>query len=97
MKAIDAAREAMREEMEFAKSETKHYQEQYERMFNSVSGLNKRIEELEEQKKHLLDKMKKKTGDKSDLDYLVKTQGLENIESKRPESTIEIEDYNPSK
>ena len=41
-------------------------------MFNSVSALNTRIEELEQHKIHLLEKLKS-YGDKSDLDYIVKT------------------------
>jgi len=38
-------------------------------MFNSVSSLNKRIEELEDHKKNLLDKLKR-DGNTTDLDYL---------------------------
>ena len=48
----------MKLEKEDAHSETKHFQEKYERLFNSVSGLNQRIEELED----LLIEMKQKSG-----------------------------------
>jgi len=41
-------------------------------MFNSISSLNKRIEELENHKKYLLDKLKQGS-DKQDVDYIVKT------------------------
>ena len=41
-------------------------------MFASVSGLNARIEELEQHKLHLLEKLKS-YGDRGDLSYIVKT------------------------
>lgn len=69
LKDVEKERDTIREEMEFAKSETDHFQEQYEKMFNSVSSLNKRIEELEDHKKNLLDKLKR-DGNTTDLDYL---------------------------
>ena len=47
-------------------------------MFNSVSSLNQRIEELETHKLHLLTKLKN-YGDKGGLEYIVKTQKLENV------------------
>jgi len=50
-------------------------------MFNSVSALNQRIEELESHKLHLLSKLKG-YGDKGGLEYIVKTQNLDNLESK---------------
>jgi len=52
-------------------------------MFVSVSALNKRIEELENHKKYLLEKMKTQQTSietKSDLDYL-KTQGIDNVKN----------------
>jgi len=56
-------------------------------MFSATSGLNRRIEELENHKKFILEKLKQNT-EKSDVDYIVKTQGLENIESKKPDFKI---------
>lgn len=47
-------------------------------MFGAVSGLNARIEELEQHKLHLLQKLKK-YGDKGDLGYIIKTQKLEGV------------------
>ena len=41
-------------------------------MFDSVSGLNKRIDELEEHKLHLFKKLES-YGERSDLSYIVKT------------------------
>ena len=47
-------------------------------MFNSVSGLNARIEELEQHKLHLLEKLKS-YGDRGDLGYIIKTQKLDTM------------------
>lgn len=55
------------------KFKTKH-----DEMFKSVSGLNARIEELEQHKLHLLDKLKG-YGDRGDLGYIVKTQKLDDL------------------
>ena len=63
-------------------------------MFNSVSALNKRIEELEEHKLHLLSKLKG-YGDKGGLEYIVKTQKLDKIESKTFENRVTVESYDP--
>lgn len=63
-------------------------------MFTSVSALNQRIEELESHKLHLIEKLKK-YGDRGGLEYLVKTQGLEKIESKRMENRVNVENYDP--
>ena len=51
-------------------------------MFNSVSTLNSRIEELEQHKIHLLQKLKS-YGDKGGLEYIIKTQKLENVEGRK--------------
>lgn len=59
-----------------------------------MSGLNGRIEELEQHKLHLLQKLKK-TGDKGDLSYIIKTQKLENIKGKEFDGKVQVEDYNP--
>ena len=64
-------------------------------MFSAVSGLNARIEELEQHKLHLLQKLKK-YGDKGDLSYIIKTQKLESVKGKEFESKVVVEDYNPS-
>lgn len=50
-------------------------------MFASVGNLNARIEELEQHKLHLLEKLKK-YGDKGGLEYIIKTQKLEGIRGK---------------
>lgn len=65
-------------------------------MFESVSGLNKRIEELENAKIILLTKLKGH-GDKGGLEYIVKTQNLESVRGKKFDSKIEVEDYQPGK
>ena len=67
---------------------------QHDEMFTSVSALNQRIEELESHKLHLIEKLKK-YGDRGGLEYLVKTQGLEKIESKRMENRVNVENYDP--
>ncbi len=71
--------EAMQERQEFA---NKH-----DEMFNSVSALNQRIEELENHKLHLLNKLKG-YGDKGGLEYIVKTQHLDQIEGKQFENRV---------
>lgn len=71
----------MKEDVKRAKEETEYYKKRYDEMFNSVSGLNKRIEELEEHKKHLLAKIKE-SGDSTGLEYIIKTQKLENVKGK---------------
>ena len=63
-------------------------------MFNAISGLNARIEELEQHKLHLLNRLKK-YGDKGDLSYIIKTQKLENVKGKEFEGRVVVEDYNP--
>lgn len=65
-------------------------------MFNSVSALNQRIEELEQHKLHLLKKLKD-YGDKGGLEYIVKTQKLENMQSKEFDARVTVEDYDPAK
>ena len=37
----------------------------------------------------------KKTGDKGDLSYIIKTQKLENVKGKEFDGKITVEDYNP--
>ena len=61
-------------------------------MFESVSGLNRRIEELETHKLHLLSKLKQ-YGDKGGLEYIVKTQNLENVKGKEFDNRVVVEDY----
>ena len=63
-------------------------------MFQSVSTLNARIEELEQHKIHLLNKLKE-YGDKGGLEYIIKTQKLEGIQGKKFENRVSVEDYNP--
>jgi len=54
-------------------SEKLEYQTRHDEMFASVSTLNTRIEELEQHKIHLLDKLKREYGDKGGLEYIIKT------------------------
>ena len=63
-------------------------------MFNSVSTLNSRIEELEQHKIHLLTKLKS-YGDKGGLEYIIKTQKLENVEGKKIDNRVKVDEYNP--
>ena len=55
-----------------AEEEVSYYKKRHDEMFASVSALNKRIEELEQHKLHLLEKPKLQ-GDKGGLEYIVKT------------------------
>lgn len=59
-------------QVEEAKEDVEYFKRKHDEMFDSVSALNKRIDELEKHKLHLLEKLKE-TGDKSSLDYIVKT------------------------
>lgn len=59
-------------EKEEAKHERDRYEKKHDEMFAAISGLNGRIEELEQHKLHLLQKLKK-YGDKGDLGYIIKT------------------------
>ena len=63
-------------------------------MFNSVSALNIRIEELESHKLQLLSKLKS-LGDKGGLEYIIKTQKLENLQAKEFENRVQVENYDP--
>lgn len=58
--------------MQQAEKDVERYKRKHDDMFASVSGLNTRIEELEQHKLHLLSKLKS-YGDKGDLSYIVKT------------------------
>jgi hypothetical protein len=55
--------------------------------------LNKRIEELENHKKSLQDKLRKHET-KPDLDYLLESQGIKNLEAKKLDK-VNVENYNP--
>lgn len=59
-----------------------------------MSGLNARIEELEQHKLHLLEKLKG-YGDRGDLGYIVKTQKLGDIKAKEMKDRVQVEDYKP--
>ena len=77
-----------------AEEEVAYYKKRHDEMFASVSALNKRIEELEQHKLHLLDKLKSH-GDKGGLDYIVKTQKLDQIKGKELQDRVVVEDYRP--
>lgn len=75
-KALVAQREQeivdLNAEMDNARKEVERFKAKHDEMFSSVSGLNNRIEELEQHKLHLLERLKK-LGDRGDLSYIVKT------------------------
>lgn len=77
-----------------AEEEVTYYKKRHDEMFASVSSLNKRIEELEDHKKHLLEKLKA-LGDRGGLEYIVKTQGLDKIKGKELSDRVVVEDYRP--
>ena len=81
-------------EMTEACQERDRYEQKHDEMFQAVSGLNGRIEELEQHKLHLLQKLKK-YGDKGDLGYIIKTQKLEGVKGKEFDGKVEVEDYKP--
>ena len=70
-----------------AEIEVKKFKSKHDEMFASVSGLNARIEELEQHKLHLLDKLKS-YGDRGDLGYIVKTQKLGDIRAKEMKDRV---------
>ena len=86
----------MQQKMEESEAERLEFQNKHDLMFNSVSALNQRIEELESHKLHLLSKLKG-YGDKGGLEYIVKTQKLDSIEAKPFESRVQVENYDPQK
>jgi chromosome segregation ATPase len=92
-KAMQRIAELQQEIVEAGK-EVQRYKQKHDEMFASVSGLNSRIEELEQHKLHLLDKLKS-YGDRGDLGYIVKTQKLEDIKAKEMKDRVVLEDYKP--
>lgn len=86
--------EDMKVQMTQAAKDVERYKQKHDDMFSSVSGLNQRIEELEQHKLHLLNKLKS-YGDRGDLSYIVKTQKLENIKVKDLKDRVKVEDYKP--
>jgi len=87
-------KEHLLQDVKNAQEDMLKYQQKHDEMFDSVNSLNSRIEELEEHKLHLLQKLKS-YGDKGELDYIIKTQKLENVRHKGFESRVQVEDYNP--
>ena len=77
-----------------AREDRDRYERKHDEMFQAVSGLNGRIEELEQHKLHLLQKLKQ-YGDKGDLSYIIKTQKLEGVKGKDFENKVQVEDYRP--
>ena len=66
-------------------------------MFQSVSGLNARIDELENHKIHLFKKLES-YGDRSDLQFLIKTQKLDHMKAPPIKNPILIDpDYEPGR
>ena len=83
-------------QMQDAKEDVEYYKKKHDEMFGSVSALNKRIDELEKHKLHLLEKLKE-TGDRSSLDYIVKTQGLDGVRGKELADKVNVENYEPGR
>lgn len=79
--------EDLKLQMVQAKKEVEKYKQKHDEMFESVSGLNSRIDELEEHKLHLLNKLKS-LGDRGDLTYIVKTQKLEDMKAKEMKNRV---------
>jgi len=76
---------------------TAEYKRKHDEMFDSVSGLNKRIDELEEHKLHLFKKLES-YGERSDLSYIVKTQKLDQMKPKEPANPVNVDpNYDPAK
>lgn len=65
--------------------EVERFKQKHDEMFASTSSLNARIEELEQHKLHLLDKLKS-YGDRGDLGYIVKTQKLTEIKKEKEDA-----------
>ena len=84
----------LQQKLQEAEEERLEFQHKHDEMFNSVSALNQRIEELESHKLHLLSKLKG-YGDKGGLEYIVKTQNLDQIETKQFENRVVVEKYDP--
>jgi uncharacterized protein (UPF0297 family) len=82
----------LQQQVQDAEDEKIKFQQKHDEMFDSVNSLNARIEELEEHKLHLLNKLKG-YGDKGDLEYIIKTQKLEGIKHKEFDSRVQVEDY----
>tara|TARA_B110000285_G_C15098698_1_gene603650 strand:- start:168 stop:476 length:309 start_codon:yes stop_codon:yes gene_type:complete len=80
--------------MENGRKEVERFKAKHDEMFASVSGLNNRIEELEQHKLHLLERLKK-LGDRGDLSYIVKTQKLDQIQVKEMKDRVSKDAYNP--
>ena len=92
--ALQQQLQMMQQKLVEAEEERLEFQYKHDEMFGSVSALNQRIEELESHKLHLLSKLKG-YGDKGGLEYIVKTQQLDKIESKQFENRVQVEQYDP--
>ena len=66
------------EKMKSMELDTREMHNRHDDMFEQTSALNARIEELESHKLLLLEKLKA-LGDKSGLEYIIKTQKLDNV------------------
>lgn len=84
----------MSQKLAEAEEDRLEFQHKHDEMFNSVSALNQRIEELESHKLHLLEKLKSH-GDKGGLEYIVKTQKLDQMQTKPFENRVKVEQYDP--
>ena len=84
----------MQDKVKEAEEERVDMEHKHNEMFNSVSALNARIEELETHKLHLIQKLKSH-GDKGGLDYIIKTQKLDQMDSQAFINRVEVENYDP--
>ena len=94
VKELEADKKHMAIVLEEAENDKAEAIAKHDEMFESVSNLNARIEELESHKIQLLNKLKG-YGDKGGLEYIVKTMGIENIQAKDFEGRVEVEHYDP--
>lgn len=94
VKKLEDERKQMQIILQEAEAERSEAIEKHDEMFQSVSNLNSRIEELESHKLQLLNKLKG-YGDKGGLEYIVKTMGIENIQAKDFEGRVKVEEYDP--
>ena len=91
---LEGQKQLLEQKLREAEQDRLEFQNKHDEMFDSVSALNQRIEELESHKLHLLSKLKG-YGDKGGLEYIVKTQNLDQIEAKQFENRVVVEKYDP--
>lgn len=94
IKKLELEKKEKEEKMRNMEIDTKEMHNRHDEMFEQTSSLNARIEELESHKLLLLEKLKQ-LGDKSGLEYIIKTQKLDNVKGKQVPRVDLDEDYEP--